>query len=292
MFKRHLFRAKGYPVITKGLIGDLLKSIEAASDKLRTSLDLGITYTYLKYDRLSRTVEIHGNVYKDDELRDMFNLMREDYVYYLEGREVKPVALWTEKYFYKLYPVSPYEAPTLEISGIKMHRIKGITPWMDAKSKVAKLNIKAGEKVLDICTGLGYTAINAHRCGGIVDTIELDDNVLEMASYNPWSRGLERVNVFLGDAYVLIKEIDSDAYDVIIHDPPRFSRAGELYSLEFYRELFRVLRKGGRMYHYCGRVGEKARRLDIVRGVAKRLRSVGFTVKIDRGMVGVYAHKR
>lgn len=37
-----------------------------------------------------------------------------------------------------------------------------------------------------------------------------------------------------------------------MHNPPRFSIAGELYGLDFYRALYRVLRRDGKLFHYTG----------------------------------------
>ncbi|MEM1809584.1 MAG: methyltransferase, partial [Thermofilaceae archaeon] len=63
----------------------------------------------------------------------------------------------------------------------------------------------------------------------------------------------------------------------------RFSLAGELYSLEFYRRLRRVLKKGARVFHYTGWPG-KHRGLNIQAGVVRRLRAAGFeTIEIVKG---------
>jgi predicted methyltransferase len=67
------------------------------------------------------------------------------------------------KKFYKLIPTSTW--PTLEISGIHMHRIKKVDPKTDTELKLKALGRIYGV-VLDICTGLGYTAILAARRKG------------------------------------------------------------------------------------------------------------------------------
>jgi predicted methyltransferase len=54
-----------------------------------------------------------------------------------------------------------------------------------------------------------------------------------------------------------------------------FSLAGELYSLEFYRELHRVTAPGGRLFHYVGDP-ESRSGARVTRGVLRRLEEAGF----------------
>jgi predicted methyltransferase len=149
--------------------------------------------------------------------------------------------------FYKLVPSGG--APTIEISGVRMHRTKGVTPWPDTESKLAALRPVTG-RVLDCTTGLGYTAILAGRTASHVTTIERDPNVLAIARANPWSAELfanRRIEQRIGDAVEVVPTLPSAHFDRVVHDPPTLALAGELYALEFYRELFRVTRPGGRL---------------------------------------------
>ncbi|ASJ05412.1 class I SAM-dependent methyltransferase [Thermococcus barossii] len=196
------------------------------------------------------------------------------------------------EHFYKLVPTIP---PTIEINGIRMHRTKEVNPLQDTRSKVNAVKPKEGETVLDTCMGLGYTAIEASKRGAYVITIEKDPNVIELARINPWSRELftgGRVQVIQGDAFEVVKKFNDESFDAIIHDPPRFSLAGKLYSEEFYSELFRVLKPGGRLFHYVGNPGKKYRRKDLQRGVMERLRRAGFVgVRRVEEALGVVARK-
>ncbi len=140
-----------------------------------------------------------------------------------------------------------------------MHRTKEVNPLQDTRNKVNAVKPEEGETVLDTCMGgLGYTAIEASKRGAYVITVEKDKNVIELARINPWSRELftgGKVQVIQGDVFEVVRRFRDGSFDVVIHDPPRFSLAGQLYSGEFYRELYRVLRPGGRLFHYVGNPG-------------------------------------
>lgn len=176
---------------------------------------------------------------------------------------------------YTLFPTSG--APTMLISGIPMHRIKGTDPHRDTMSKIRALGRIEG-RVLDTCTGLGYTALEAAARATHVTTIELDPAVHAIIRQNPWSYALfETPNItpLIGDSEEMIQQFADGAFDCILHDPPMFSLAGDLYSLAFYRQLFRVLRKGGRLFHYIGNP-ESRSGATITRGVTRRLSEAGF----------------
>jgi predicted methyltransferase len=88
-----------------------------------------------------------------------------------------------------------------------------------------------------------------------------------------------------------VPSFDANYFDAILHDPPTMSLAGDLYSQEFYRELFRVLRRGGKLFHYIGDPESKFG-ANTTRGVMQRLKNAGFrTVKPARQAFGVLALK-
>ncbi len=176
---------------------------------------------------------------------------------------------------YTLYPTSG--APTMLISGIPMHRIKGTDPYQDTQSKLRALGRVEG-KVLDTCTGLGYTALALAAHVAHVTTVELDPAVHSIIRQNPWSWTLfttPNITPLIGDIGEVIDTFDDGAFDAVLHDPPMFSLAGELYSLAFYRELWRVLRRGGRLFHYIGNP-ESRSGATVTRGVVRRLGEAGF----------------
>ncbi len=233
--------------------------------------------------------EIGGVVLEGETLEEMagwrgvYGVTGDGRVYRLEIRD---------RGYYKLVQERRYEAPTLEIDGIRMHRTKWTDPWTDAGVKVSRAGVKEGDLVLDVCTGLGYTAVRAMEAGADVVTIEVDENVIRLAEVNPWSEGLKEADLVMGDASEVVPTFDDEAFDAIVHDPPRLARAGELYSERFYSELFRVLRKGGTLVHYVGSPGSRYRGKDVPAGVARRLSRVGFRVEdVDRRWGLVIARK-
>ena len=193
--------------------------------------------------------------------------------------------------FYSLLPT--VQAPTLLVSGIPMHRIKGTDPLQDTHLKIRSIAPLAG-RVLDTCTGLGYTAVAAARTAEQVVTVELDPAVLEIARQNPWSMPLfadSCIQQIVGDVFEVIQDFEAETFSRVVHDPPMFSLAGDLYSGQFYRHLFRVLRCRGRLFHYIGDLDSRSGR-NVVRGVARRLEEAGFVRIIRRpAAFGVVAFK-
>jgi hypothetical protein len=163
------------------------------------------------------------------------------------------------------------------VSGLSMHRIKGTEPWADSQTKAQAVAPLSG-RTLDTTSGLGYTAILAARTATEVVTVELDPTGLEIACGNPWSHELfDRPNIqrIIGDAFEVAAEQPAASFDCIIHDPPYLSLAGELCSEEMYRRLLRVLRKGGRLFHYIGDP-QSASGGRTTAGVMRRLAAAGF----------------
>lgn len=184
-------------------------------------------------------------------------------------------------------------APSVLIAGFAMHRIKEIDPWQHAQRMVAAIAPISGS-VLDTTTGLGYTTILAARIAQNVTTIELDPGVQTIARCNPWSRELfanPNITQVMGDAYEVVPSIAAESFDRIMHDPPTLKLAGQLYSGDFYRELHRVLKRGGRLFHYIGDLNSKAGSV-VTRGMMRRLQDAGFSRVVRRAETyGVVAYK-
>ena len=176
---------------------------------------------------------------------------------------------------FTLYPT--IGAPTMLVSGTPMHRIKGTNPYRDTLTKIKAIAPVSGT-VLDTTTGLGYTACQASRSAQWVITIELDQAALEVAQRNPWSSELfdsPKITQLIGDASDVVPAFAGETFDAVIHDPPQFGMAGELYSGSFYQHLHRVLRPGGKLFHYIGDPASRSG-ASTTRSATKRLREAGF----------------
>lgn len=190
-----------------------------------------------------------------------------------------------------LYPTAG--APTTLVAGFPMHRIKDTDPLEDTRKKIEAIAPVTGH-VLDTATGLGYTAIEAAKTADHVTTIEYDPAALEIARLNPWSRELfdnPTITQLIGDAFEIIRDLPDETFTRILHDPPTFSLAGELYSEEFYEHAWRVLAPGGRMFHYIGDPASKFGKR-MTSGVVERLLAGEFRRVVRKAEAfGVLAYK-
>lgn len=74
--------------------------------------------------------------------------------------------------------------------------------------------------------------------------------------------------------------LSGGSVDAILHDPPRFGIAGELYSQVFYDHPAGVLKRKGRLFHYTGAPNKPTSGRDVPNEVAKRLRQAGFVAEL------------
>lgn len=216
----------------------------------------------------------------------------ESVCYQIEAGEAYRIQFFSEETnrLYILYPT--LAAPTMLISGLPMHRIKGTDPYRDTQEKI-KVARPAG-RVLDTAMGLGYTAIQAAEVADSVVTIELDPAVEEVCRLNPWSQALfdnPKIERRIGDSFDVVETLPDGQFNRVIHDPPMFRLAGHLYSQAFYEELYRVLSDRGRLFHYIGDLKSKSG-AGVARGVRQRLVAAGFARVVDQPRAfGVVAYK-
>lgn len=214
---------------------------------------------------------------------------KERTIYYWTGESFEAVARYSTSLI-KLVPTD-WGPPTFEVDGIKMLPTAKISPYEDAKQKVALIEPR-GKVVLDTCGGLGYFAAWCVD-GGAAKVLSFEKNadVIWLRSLNPWSPKTEgALTLTHGDIAALIADIPSGSVDAALHDPPRFGIAGELYSQAFYDQLARVLKRGGKLFHYTGTPNKLTSGRDVPKEVAKRLQKAGFATELAGD--GVLAVKR
>jgi predicted methyltransferase len=269
---------------TRPLVGQSLLG------KVQLSLDLGLTAVSVQRESDSWLLP-DGQRLTNKQVAEINE--DENGCYLLENgtlHKAETFSAFTNRY-YSLMPTS--KAPTMLISGIPMHRIKGTTPDLDTTQKLRALGKPYG-RILDTATGLGYTAIQAAQTASEVVTIELDPAVLIICEMNPWSRELftyPGISQLIGDSAELVPTFPDQSFNAIIHDPPMFNLAGQLYAGALYRNFFRILKPNGRLFHYIGNPDSR-QGASIGRGVVDRLRKAGFTVSPRAKAFGVLAQKQ
>lgn len=268
----------------------LLEARGADARRAQTSLDLGKTAAELVIG--SEAVRFPDGQTLSWSVVEQINAAANS-CFLIEGGKARKIQEFSEL-TNRLYSLMPTEAaPTMLISGVPMHRIKGTDPGRDTLEKIRTIRPVLGT-VLDTATGLGYTAIEAAKTADHVLTIELDPAALEVARFNPWSQELfsnPKITQNFGDSYDVVEALADASFTRVVHDPPAFNLAGDLYSGGIYSELYRVLQPGGRLFHYVGdpesRSGSR-----ITRAVMRRLQEAGFkrVVRQPRAF-GVVAYK-
>jgi predicted methyltransferase len=211
---------------------------------------------------------------------------RDRTVYRWAGTAFEPVARFGES-LVKLVPTE-WGAPTFEIDGVKMLPTAQVSPYEDARDKVALVE-PGGRRVLDTCGGLGYFASWCLQGGASeVTSWERSPDVLWLRDYNPWSPAADpRLNLRLGDVSREVESLADASFDAVLHDPPRFALAGELYGQAFYDQLARVLTPGGRLFHYVGTPNRLTTGRDVPGEVTRRLQRAGFRTR--PALDGVFA---
>ena len=244
----------------------------------------------LDLERTQTTVEVGTGGWSWQGRRYPFlEACKDRTIYYWTGESFQPVQRYTNSLI-KLVPTQ-WGPPTFEIDGIKMLPTAKVSPYADAERKVALIQPQ-GKAILDTCGGLGYFAAwclqgEARQ----VLSFEKNPDVLWLRGINPWSPVPDnRLTLREGDIAEEISVLPDASFDAILHDPPRFGIAGELYSQAFYGQLARVLKRKGKLFHYTGSPNKLTTGRNVPNEVTKRLRLAGFTAELNGD--GVLAVKR
>lgn len=274
------------PLITRPLAEALRAARDAGDESWRGSLDLG---------RSEDDVALAPDAWSWRGVRYPYpERLKDRTIHYWDGEGFVPASRYAGALI-KLVPTG-WGPPTFEIDGIKMLPTAKTSPLEDARRKVALVEPR-GRAVLDTCGGLGYFAACCLEAGAAhVRSFEKNDTVLWLRTLNPWSPDPEapesggRLHLAQADATRAVAGLPDASFDVALHDPPRFGIAGELYAQAFYDQLARVLRRGGRLFHYTGAPNALTSGRDVPREVARRLEKAGFRTQL--ALDGVLAVRR
>ena len=274
------------PLLTKPMFDALLAARDAGETAWTGSLDLGRSQDLAAL--AADAWEWRGQRYPyPGKLKDRT-------IYWWDGGSFEPVSRYAGSLI-KLVP-SEWNVPTFEIDGIKMLPTSKASPLDDARRKVALVQ-PSGKAVLDTCGGLGYFAACCLDAGAArIQSFEKNEDVLWLRMLNPWSPDPDapehggRLQLAHADVSQAITTLPDAAFDAALHDPPRFGIAGELYSRGFYAQLARVLRRGGRLFHYTGSPNRLTSGRNVPNEVARRLQAAGF--RAEPALDGVLAVRR
>lgn len=280
-----------FPMLDSEAAAVLLSGRSSSVTNLAVSLDLGLSMATLNLAPAG--VELpDGRTINWSENEEIAGSGERCFAI-LEDGTAWPVGVYSETTGWYRSLIRTGGTPTTLVGGFTMHRIKGSDPMDDTREKIRAIRPVSG-RVLDTATGLGYTAIEAARTADHVLTVELDPAAIEIIRYNPWSHDAltrDNITIVIADVYELIKSLEAGSFDRIIHDPPTLSLAGELYSEAFYRELYRVLARRGRLFHYIGDPESRSGRRT-TDGVIRRLQDAGFErVRRSPKAFGVVAYR-
>lgn len=274
------------PLLTRSVTESLLQARDAGMGEWRGSLDLGISEGNALLE--GESWQWHGQHYPYP------SKLKERTIYHWDGDAFAPASRFSGALI-KLVPTA-WGAPTFEIDGIKMLPTAKTSPFEDARRKVALIEPR-GKVVLDTCAGLGYFAACCLEAGAAhIHSFEKNADVLWLRTLNPWSPDPDapasggRLQLSHADVSQAIMQFADASVDAVLHDPPRFGIAGELYSQAFYDQLARVLRRGGRLFHYTGSPNKLTSGRDVPREVTGRLEKAGF--KAQLALDGVLATRR
>lgn len=275
------------PLITSRVHERLRAALIAGAASVECSLDL---------DRSNTTIDIDAAGWSWQGRRFPYlENCKDRTIYYWSSEGFQPVSRFSASLI-KLVPTQ-WGAPTFEIDGIKMLPTEHVSPYADAERKVALVQPR-GKVVLDTCGGLGYFAAWCLKSEAAqVLSYEKNPDVIWLRGLNPWSPGpgeaaatKDRLTLTQGDITTHILALPDASVEAVLHDPPRFGIAGELYSQSFYDQLARVLRRGGKLFHYTGAPNKLTSGRDVPNEVANRLRRAGFDTRLQGD--GVIGRKR
>jgi len=156
-------------------------------------------------------------------------------------------------------------------------RLEAENKFVEPSGLVSKLQT-ANLKLLDVCFGLGNNSLAA-LCAAEgakhtidITALEMDKRVVRAAAKSfqtletdpvNWNQTLKKllegevvfptigkINLQFGDARWLIQNLEDDSFDIVFHDPFSSQHCPELWTVEFFQQLYRVMKPDGVLLTY------------------------------------------
>lgn len=269
------------PLLTLKILQQLRGAAKVGAGTVECSLDL---------QRSTTSVEVSPTGWRwNGQLFPYPDKCKDRTIYHWDGMAFRVAARYATSLI-KLVPTE-WGPPTFEIDGIKMLPTARVSPYEDAEKKVGLIS-PFRKLILDTCGGLGYFAAWCLQGqASQVLSYEKNPDVIWLRGLNPWSpKTGGGLSLTQADIVEEIVTLPSQSVDAILHDPPRFGIAGELYSRDFYEQLARVLRHRGKLFHYTGAPNRLTSQREVPQEVLNRLRHAGFEARLAGD--GILATKR
>ena len=266
-----------YKILSSEELRKIIAAIENGEKSVSVSFDLGYSGKKEIVGLFNRGFVVDSKEIKVDNIRD------DDKSCYLVLDDCLEKAQYVSRDVGGIYRLVPTQArPILQISGTSMHKQSFI-------ERIEKDRLYGN--ILDAGTGLGYTAIacGKNRAVKKVTTIEIDPMILDIQKINPYSQELflnKKISLVHGNLTEEVLGFLDGEFSFIILDggTPRSSEG--FFSLRNYEQIFRVLRNGGKLYHYVPNPKVKSGK-DFGAHISSFLKKAGFT-KIERDKEGSY----
>ncbi|MGC8648907.1 MAG: MnmC family methyltransferase [Candidatus Micrarchaeia archaeon] len=285
MYQNQNFVLSGYHINT------LLKS---TLGNIKISLNLGLSHEVV--NKTENFIYLPNGESLDLSILKKISKRRSEHdCFIVEDNDLSFIYSFENSSVYKLYEPHMDWPPTLFINGSVMHAVSVSKPTEEGEIKANMLGEVKNNIILDTCFGLGYSSIRLlDRGAKYIYSYEISESVIKIAKINPWSRKAfedNRLSLKNKDIKKDISELKNEYFDKILHDPPNVKIDGDLYSLNFYKELYRILKPKGILYHFVGggRIPREYK-VDYLKGVVNRLAYAGFK-NIKKSYRGVIAEK-
>jgi len=157
------------------------------------------------------------------------------------------------------------------------------------------------KRVLDIGFGLGYNSfvlinhVEKFNPNLSIFSVEKDKELLRLAVYEKYKKYYYELyengqininnislNIFIGDARLVIKNFEKKFFDVVFLDPFSPPKNPELWAIQFIRELKSLLRENGRIITYSSA-------LPVINAFIRSGFYVGYTQSFGRKRGGLIA---